>query len=238
MNANWGPTQVLRFGAVAVLIMIAAMSSTVADAKPWRAERAQAIGAVDNGAVAEREARRYLAAQLANIAPGTTLADFELVANHLDAGTAGQGVTAGSAQASDGALRTIAFQQRWRGLRVVGATMALVFGRGPDGDRLFAIKSRAAANVDPPIAARQRDLPRVEAWMKREVDKRVRARAIGELVVVQHAGGFAIAEVIDVQAVDSIDRWNVYVAADGTPLSREELVMDAPFTVTELRTAS
>src|SRR6185369_17223282 len=103
----------------------------------------------------ERAARTYLAAHLP---AGATLGDFSVVANQLDGG-----------------LRTVAFQQSWRGLRIVDATVAIVFGHSPDGDRLFAVRSNAAS-VN----------PRIEAF-----------HGSGELVVLEHDGAFQIAQLRD-----------------------------------------
>jgi hypothetical protein len=97
-------------------------------------------------AIAERAARAFLEAHLSLLAPGSRLADFQLITNRVD-----------------GALRTIAFQQTWRGMRVVGGQMHVVFSR----DRLFAAGSEALPNVRaeiPPSTARG-STRRAEAWL-------------------------------------------------------------------------
>jgi MYXO-CTERM domain-containing protein len=171
---------------------IALLWARPVDARPWRAERAHADGAVADAVVAEREARRYLSSHLPS---GALMADFVVVANQLD-----------------GDLRTVSFQQTWRGLRVVDATVAFVFGRSDDGDRLFAVKSRALANIDAPIVSRRR-VP------------------TGELVVLRRGGTTTIAEQIEEKAPDTPQRWRVYLDANDEALEREELVMDATATL-------
>jgi cysteine-rich repeat protein len=87
----------------------------------------EARGAVRDGAVAERVARQFLADHIAELAPGSTSADFVVVANQLD-----------------GELRSIGFAQTSRGVPVLGGQLGLVFGH----DRLFAITSTTFPNVN------------------------------------------------------------------------------------------
>jgi cysteine-rich repeat protein len=75
-------------------------------------------GAIASAGIAERAAVAFIAAHRDVLANG----DFVVVANRLD-----------------GELRTIGFEQRWRGLRVVGAQLGIVFSH----DRLFALTSQA-----------------------------------------------------------------------------------------------
>src|SRR5260221_10656812 len=84
----------------------------------WRALAVDAPGAVADAAAAERAARAYLAAHVADLAPGATAADFRVIANTIAAGK-----------------RAVGFQQTWRGLPVVGAEVGFVFAN----DRLFAL---------------------------------------------------------------------------------------------------
>ena len=83
-------------------------------------------GSVADGDVAAAAALRVLAANLALLAPGATIADFELVANDLDGG-----------------LRTVGFVQRHGGLAVVGGQVSFRFKH----DRLFVIGSEALPDV-------------------------------------------------------------------------------------------
>jgi cysteine-rich repeat protein len=172
---------------LAALALVSLIASSAADARPWRAESLPAARAVDDAAIAEREARAYLAAHLP---AGSALADFTVVANELD-----------------GDLRTVAFEQSWRGLRVVGATVAFVFGH----DRLFAVKWRAVDNVDAPIVARRTPST--------------------ELVVLRHRGTFVIADQGEEKSASTPERWKVYRDANGDVIARDKLVMDATATL-------
>ena len=176
------------FVRLVVVALTSLLAISAADARPWRTERVSATGAVADATIAEREARRYLATHLP---AGSTLADFTVVANQLD-----------------GDLRTVSFQQTWRGLRVVGATVAFVFGH----DRLFAVKWRAADNIAAPIVARRR-------------------APTGELVVLRRGGATIIAEEIEEKSPDSPQRWKVYRDANDQELARVPLVMDATATL-------
>jgi hypothetical protein len=98
-----------------------------------------APGSVANAAVAEQFARQVLADHIALLAPGSAVADFELVSNHLAGG-----------------MRTLGFVQRTRGVRVIGGQVSFRF----KADRLFVIGSEALPNVAF-VAPRSRMLPTV-----------------------------------------------------------------------------
>jgi len=165
-----------------------------------------APGAMRDPAIAERAARDFLATHLNLLAPGARLTDFVLVANRLD-----------------GALRTVAFGQRWNGLRVVGGQLHVVFAR----DRLFVASSDALPQ--PPA-----DLPdlrrspkpatgRAQAWLRAATQTAVTTRATGERVLLPlvHGPGdleYHVADVLDARTRDG--HWDVYVAPDGAPLLR------------------
>ena len=87
-----------------------------------------APGAVADAAVAEQAARRFLADHLDLLAPGALVGDFVLVSNQLGAGND---------------LRTVGFEQRRNGLRVIGGTIGLGF----KGDHLTIVSSTALPNV-------------------------------------------------------------------------------------------
>jgi MYXO-CTERM domain-containing protein len=89
-------------------------------------EGISAPGTVNDPAVAERFARQFLTAHVALLAPGSTAADFELVANHY----------------ADG-MRTLGFFQRAGGKRVLGGQVSFRF----KADRLFVIGSEALPHV-------------------------------------------------------------------------------------------
>lgn len=94
---------------------LALLFATTASAAPWRAVTEQAPGSRDDAGSAERIARAHLP-------PG----EWQLLANQLD-----------------GELRTVTFQQKYRGAIVVGAYVGFVFGR----DRLIAVHDRSQPNV-------------------------------------------------------------------------------------------
>ena len=85
-----------------------------------------APGAMASAAVAEQHARRLLAEHLALLAPGAAISDFVLVGNH-----------------SDGDIRSVGFEQRAAGRRVVGGQVSFRFKR----DRMFLIGSEALPDV-------------------------------------------------------------------------------------------
>jgi len=101
-----------------------------------------APGSTADPAAAERAARAFLAAHIAELAPGSSERDFVVVTNELD-----------------GALRTVAFRQTARGLPVIGGGISFVFGR----DRLFAVSSHALPNVHVVERGGHAVLPLVEA---------------------------------------------------------------------------
>jgi hypothetical protein len=92
-----------------------------------------APGANASPLIAEQIARAMLAQHLDLLAPGASVADFELVSNH-----------------SDGDQRSIGFVQRAQGLRVVGGQVSFRF----KNDRLFVIGSEALPNVVVPATLR------------------------------------------------------------------------------------
>ena len=112
-----------------------------------------APGSSIDPAVAERAAKQFLGAHLAELAPGASASDFVVVANSVD----------------EHAIRSIGFEQRWRGWRVVGGQLGMVFAH----DRLFAIMSQAKPHV---AAVVPRSSPR------------------GERVVLATDGGFVVVD--------------------------------------------
>lgn len=174
-------------------------------------------GAMADPAIAERAARVFLATHLALLAPGASAVDFVLAANQIDGG-----------------LRTVAFHQTWRGMRVVGGSVHVVFGN----DRLFVAGSTALPNVSAVIAPRDRVRTlRAEAWITAQTGMRVVTRAIGERVILPIVRGpgditFAAADALDVEAIGAAGRWDVYVAADGAPLARASRLRFATGTLT------
>jgi cysteine-rich repeat protein len=80
-------------------------------------------GSSADPAIAERAARAFITERLDILAPG---GEFVVVANRLD-----------------GEIRSVGFEQRWHGSRVVGGQIGVVFSH----DRLFALTSQAVPNV-------------------------------------------------------------------------------------------
>jgi hypothetical protein len=152
--------------------------------------REEVPGAMADGALAERAARSFVGRHLAELAPGATLDDLVTITNRVD-----------------GRVRTIAFEQRWRGMRVVGGYVQVMFAR----DRLFAVTSQA--------------LPQVTATLPAQ-----RVRATGERVVLplaDDAGALAY-HVADLRAGNDEDE---YVAPDGKLLMRASRVRHATGTL-------
>jgi len=187
-----------------------------------------APGSIADVAIAEQAARTFLAAHLALLAPGSNLADFVLAANQLDGG-----------------LRTVSFHQTWRGLRVIGGSVYVVFGR----DRLFVAGSTAVPDIGARLAATTGvasgstatamvrapnvivNSRRAEAWITASMGVPVVTRAIGDRVIlpiVRDARDttslgvidVVVADHLDIEAVGSPGRWDVYVATDGAPVLR------------------
>lgn len=105
-----------------------------------------APGAMTDPAVAEAHARRLLAEHLALLAPGAAITDFVLVSNH-----------------TDGDIRSVGFEQRAGGRRVVGGQVSFRFKR----DRMFLIGSEALPDVK--VAAPRARLART-ALLSRATD--------------------------------------------------------------------
>ena len=181
-------------GLVAVVFMLLSTSAS-AQIPGWRATYDRETGvpqylwghlaaprANADAAIAERTSRAFLAAHVGVLAPGASAADFVLVANH-----------------DDGQLRTVGFEQRWRGIPVRGGTIGFVFAH----DRLFAIVSRALPNVN------------------------VKLQGGGRVIVPVRLGGgrlhYELANVREIGARHA--RVRIYLAADGRELAREPLVM-------------
>lgn len=160
-----------------------------------------APGAVADANKAETSARGFVAAHLALLAPGTKLEDLIVRANREERG-----------------LRTVWFQQTWRGAPVVGGLLAVMI----KADRVFAASSQALPNVQLAVPARTGPVStqRALAW----IGGRAVARAIGPRVVLPIAGAggieYRIADQLDIEATDRAGRWDVYVGVDGAPLLR------------------
>jgi cysteine-rich repeat protein len=147
-----------------------------------------APNSIANAAIALRSAKQFLADHLGELAPGASIDDFIVVANQVDRDRTGRGV------------RTIGFQQTWRGLRVVDAQIGIVFRN----DRLFALTSTAMPNVAGDSVAK-------------------RGRVVLPLV---HGPGdveYRVADVVDVRGAN--ERWDVFVAPDGKEIARRSTLL-------------
>ncbi|HEY1550313.1 MAG TPA: DUF4215 domain-containing protein [Kofleriaceae bacterium] len=140
--------------------------------------------AVANAAIASRAATQFLAAHLAELAPGASIDDFHVVANQLDRG-----------------VRTIGFQQTWRGLRVVDAQIGIVFRN----DRLFALTSTAMPNVVGDSIATTPN------------------RVVLPLVHGPNDVEYRVADVVDVRGTN--ERWDVFVAPDGSQIAKRSTLL-------------
>jgi cysteine-rich repeat protein len=183
-------------------------------------------GAMADPAIAETAARRLLADHLALIAPGATAADFVLVANTLG---------------GSGDVRTVGFEQRWNGLRVVGASVGFAFKH----DRMIAISSTAAPHVTVALPRRRVDAgvaaTRATAWLAQDGIATARVLRQGDRVVLpvirERGTGapsieYRVAEELDVSA-DAAGRWNVWVDAnDGAAIARQATLRYATGSIT------
>jgi MYXO-CTERM domain-containing protein len=100
-------------------------ATTGAPGRIW-GEGIQLVGAMKSPEVAEAGAREMIARHVDLFAPGAHAEDFELVSNH-----------------TDGAMRTLGFVQKHRGLRVFGGQVSFRY----KNDRLFMIGSEAFSDV-------------------------------------------------------------------------------------------
>jgi cysteine-rich repeat protein len=196
-----------------------------------------AVGAVASPAIAEAAARRFLAAHLAVLAPGAGAADFELVSNTLS---------------RRGDVRSVGFQQRAGGLRVLGGAIGFAF----KGDRLAMISSTALPDVAIPapasLARRAAGRPdaaaRAAAWLAADgfsVTAAPKARAAAKsqpellvLPIVRPRTGagvdvsYRVVEQVTVQSIRGPGLWQVWVDADdGAPVARRSELRYATGTV-------
>ncbi len=183
-----------------------------------------AAGAVGSAALAEAAARRFLAAHLAVLAPGAQVADFELVSNALS---------------RRGDVRSVGFQQRAAGLRVVGGTIGFAF----QGDRLAMVSSTAlphvavsaaipAARLAPSLAA-----ARATSWLASagftvapkaaqdalapEVTERLIVPIVRPRIGAAPDITYRVAEQVTVESLAGPGLWDVWIdATDGVPIAR------------------
>jgi cysteine-rich repeat protein len=179
-----------------------------------------AQGAVTNPAIAEAAARQFLTSHIATLAPGASASDFVLVSNQL--GGAGN-------------TRSVGFEQRANGVRVVGGTIGFTFKH----DRLVMVGSTALPNVAVALPAKRLASTTIAAkatsWLASDGYVAAAQVAHGALAserviipIVRPRRGTAIdvtyqvAEHVSLTASDGTPgAWDVWVdATDGAPIMR------------------
>lgn len=180
-------------------------------------------GAMQDGAIAEAAARRFLADHIALLAPGSNAADFVLVANQLG-GT--------------GDVRSLGFQQLAGGVEVVGGAVSFSF----KNDRLTMVGSTAIPAVSikamPPTRLSDARLAAsatgwlADAGFPATVATVGAARVIIPVIHPRRAAGrdieLRLAEQLAVVSTTDEGRWTVWVdAASGEPILRKSHVQYA-----------
>lgn len=161
-----------------------------------------APGAMASPEIAEAVARQMLAQHLALLAPGASVSDFRLVANH-----------------TDGDQRSIGFVQTYQGLDVVGGQLSFRF----KNDRLFVIASEVIPNLKVAVpsrrarlsTARLRDLAATQlASLRLPASARVAALAEAQPVILPLIGDDSVlgVRVVVPQEVvaEGQGRWTLY----------------------------
>jgi hypothetical protein len=170
-------------------------------------------GAVNSPDVAARFARAFLDRHLDLLAPGSSAADFVLVADHLDRG-----------------MRTIGFAQHHAGLPVLGGQVSFRF----KNDRMFLVGSEALPLIQAAPARRIDD-----ARARRLATDWIGGTAgavTGPVILPIIGNGRVLAYhtvvrvVVDVKK--PIGRWDTYLdAATGKPVARRQTLMFASATL-------
>jgi cysteine-rich repeat protein len=178
-----------------------------------------APGALADPAVAEARARAVLAEQLALLAPGARLDDFEVLQNVVRAD-----------------VRSVVFGQRWQDLEVVDARIRFTFKH----DRLVLLGSTASPHIaatlpGAPIARSGAGL-RARRWIEEIYGEAPQVIGAGTPVVlpIRRAGGLEHRVVVPVEVDLAAPRaeWTVYVdAGSGEPVARRQGLLFAEGTV-------
>ena len=179
-----------------------------------------APGAMFDPQIAEAAAREFLAAHLRVLAPGSSVADFVVVANEL--GGAGD-------------VRSIGFQQTSGGVPVLGGTIGMSFKH----DRLIMVGSTALPNVavatGTPVVDRQRITTSAIGWLATDgypvrVTSTAADRVIVPIVRPSSTGAgnvtYQLAEEVTVESTTSdVGRWNVWLdASTAAPIARKTTI--------------
>jgi MYXO-CTERM domain-containing protein len=187
-----------------------------------------APGAMTSPTVAEKAARDLLTEHLELLAPGARVTDFELVSNVLH---------------GDDSMRTVAFVQRWNGMRVVGGQVSFLFKQ----DRLIVLGSEALPGVTAAIPPAGRmitaDAARQSAatWVDVVYAAHTSPGTVGDPVVLPimrdrddgtPAVEYRVVIPVEVDSIDPLARWDVYVdAASGAPVARTQKLRFADGTI-------
>jgi hypothetical protein len=179
-----------------------------------------APGAMRDPQIAEAAARQFLIQHLRVLAPGSSAADFTVVANQL--GGAGD-------------VRSVGFQQTAGGVRVLGGTIGMSF----KNDRLIMVGSTALPNVSVAAATtvldRQRIATSAIGWLATDgypvrVTSAAEGRVIVPIVRPRSAGGtgvtYHLAEQVTVESTTSdVGRWTVWLdASTASPIARKTTI--------------
>lgn len=170
-----------------------------------------APGSVASAEVAEAAARRFLAAHIDLLAPGSRPEDFVVAGNHLGGG-----------------VRSVGMHQYHRGMRVLTGQLSFRF----KNDRLIAIASEALPDVDVPLPAFSASASTVASaaagWVRADLGDARATDVDGPFVlpIVSHrqvAYHAVMRATVEAHKPDA--RFHVYVdAASGAPVAREQLL--------------
>jgi len=165
---------------------------------------------VASAQAAAKHARAFLAEHIDLLAPGSAASDFHVVSNEVHRG-----------------LRTVGFEQRWHGLRVLGGQVAFQY----KNDRLFVISSEALPGITARYAPPQLDGSRVRQvardWMLQDTAAVAapRAEVDGPMILPIIRGKRIQYRTVVKAKVDTsrpFGDWNVYVDAyTGKAVARE-----------------
>jgi len=178
-------------------------------------------GANASPVIAEAAARALLEEQLALIAPGSKLGDWQLVANVVH----GKGDT----------MRTVGFAQHHDGLLVQHGEVSFLFKR----DRLFVIGSQAVPSVTAPkpahIVTGTEATAKAIAWITTDYQARPTLLAEGGvsiLPIIRERGDdgpvieYRVVKTITLDLDSPRAQWDVYVDAEtGQPVARHQRLM-------------
>jgi MYXO-CTERM domain-containing protein len=176
-------------------------------------------GAMRSPQIAASHAKALLDRQIDLLAPGSTIADFELVSNDLDSG-----------------MRTIGFVQKHHGLRVLGGQVSFRY----KNDRLILIGSEALPNVDTDPVHKTADTrlvsERATRWVATDFGPSASPEGVtGPFVLaIRDATGATYHNVLEVKVrtQSPVGLWAVYVdATSGDLVARHQTLMFASGTV-------